>query len=294
MLNEIYYFCEQMNFLLKEIPAYLKERTNVLQQILFTAIFALVFINIYSPFNAASWFDAGEVEFFFYSSLFILAGMLFIVFSRLIFVAIGKKRRINFIVYILWITQEILLLALVYTLMDIYLLGNSDHITTQYINLLFATLFVLAIPYSLSWLWYSWNDQKRQLQELSQATSQEYSSKKLINFYDETNKMRFSVNSADVLYIESTDNYVTIFFEDKERIKKFMLRNTMKRLEKELEKTQIRRCHRSFMVNFENVKMVRLSGTSLYIYIDTFEELKIPVSRTFAEKVHEFINTLSI
>ncbi len=106
--------------------------------------------------------------------------------------------------------------------------------------------------------------------------------------------MRFSVNSTDVLYIESTDNYVTIFFEDQERIKKFMLRNTMKRLEKELEKTQIRRCHRSFMVNFENVKMVRLKGTSLYIYVDTFEELKIPVSRTFAEKVHEFINTLSI
>ncbi len=283
-----------MNFLLKEIPAYLKDRTNVLQQILFTAIFALVFINIYSPFNAASWFDAGEVEFFFYSSLYILAGMLFIVFSRLIFVAIGKKRRINFIIYILWITQEILLLALVYTLMDIYLLENSDHISSQYIKLLFATLFVLAIPYSLSWLWYLWKDQKRQLQVLSQATSHEYSSKKLINFYDETNKMRFSVNSADVLYIESTDNYVTIFFEYQDRIKKYMLRNTMKRLEKELEKTLIRRCHRSYMVNFENVKMVRLTGTSLFIYIDTFEELKIPVSRTYAEKVHEFINTLSI
>ncbi len=283
-----------MHFLLREIPPYLKEKLIVLQQILFTAVFALVFINIYSPFNAESWFDAGEIEFFFYSSLFILAGMLFIVFSRLVFVAIGKKRRINYLVYILWVTQEILLLALVYTLMNIYLLGNEEHIWSNYIRLLFATLFVLAIPYSLSWLWYSWKDQKKRLEELSHATSQEYSAKKLINFYDESNKRRFSVNSADVLYLESTDNYVTIFYEDQERIKKFMLRNTMKRLEKELEKTQIRRCHRSFMVNFENVKMVRLTGTSLYIYIETFEELKIPVSRTFAEKVHEFINTLSM
>lgn len=282
-----------MHFLLREIPAYLKEKINVLQQVVFSAIFALVFINIYSPFNAESWFDAGEVEFFFYSSLYILAGMLFILVSRLLFVAIAKKRRINLILYILWITQEILLLALVYTLMDIFMLGNSDHITTLYIKLVFATLFVLAIPYSLSWLWYSWNDQKRQLAELSQVTSKEYSAKKLISFYDETNKRRFSVNSADVLYLESTDNYVTIFYEDKERIRKYMLRNTMKRLEKELEKTQIRRCHRSYMVNFENIKMVRLSGTSLFIYIDTLEELKIPVSRTFAEKVHEFINVLS-
>jgi DNA-binding LytR/AlgR family response regulator len=283
-----------MHFLLREIPTYLKEKINVLQQVVFSAIFALVFINIYSPFNAESWFDAGEVEFFFYSSLYILAGMLFILISRLVFVAIAKKRRINFIVYVLWTTQEILLLAVVYTLMDIYLLDNSGHIVATYIKLLFATLFVLAIPYSISWLWYSWNDQKRQLSELSQATSQEYSTKKLINFYDESNKRRFSVNSADVLYLESTDNYVTIFYEDKDKIRKFMLRNTMKKLEKELEKTQIRRCHRSFMVNFENVKMVRLSGTSLYIYLETFEDLKIPVSRTFAEKVHEFINTLSL
>lgn len=283
-----------MPFLFREIPPYLKDKLIVLQQIAFSALFALVFINIYSPFNAESWFDAGEVEFFFYSSLYILAGMLFIVISRLVFVAIGNRRRINFLVYILWITQEILLLALVYTLMDIYKLGNDEHIWSLYIRLIFATLFVLAIPYSLSWLWYSWKDQKRQIQQLSMATSQEYNTKKLINFYDETNKRRFSVNSADVLYLESTDNYVTIFYEDQDRVKKFMLRNTMKRLEKELEKTQIRRCHRSFMVNFENVKMVRLTGTSLYIFIETFEELKIPVSRTFAEKVHEFINTLSL
>ena len=208
--------------------------------------------------------------------------------------AIGRKRRINFLIYILWVSQEILLLALVYTLMNTYLLGSEEHLWAVYIRLLFATLFVLAIPYSLSWLWYSLKDQKKKLADLSTATSQAYSAKKLINFYDETDKRRFSVNSADVLYLESTDNYVTIFYEDQGRIKKFMLRNTMKRLEKELEKTQIRRCHRSFMVNFENVKMVRLTGTSLYIYIETFEELKIPVSRTFAEKVHEFINTLSI
>ncbi len=286
-----------MHFLFREIPSYLKEKTIALQQTVFSAVFALVFINIYSPFNAESWFDAGEagaVEFFFYSSLFILAGMLFILISRLVFVAFGKKKRINFLVYILWTTQEILLLALVYTLMDIYLLGNSEQIAGQYIKLLFATLFVLAIPYSISWLWYSWNDQKRQLAELSQATLKEYTAKKMINFYDETNKRRLSVNSADVLYLESTDNYVTIFYQDKDRIKKFMLRNTMKRLEKELEKTQICRCHRSFMVNFENVKMVRMTGTNLYIYMDTLEELKIPVSRTFAEKVHEFINTISV
>ncbi len=47
-----------------------------------------------------------------------------------------------------------------------------------------------------------------------------------------------------------------------------MLRNTMKRLEKELEGTLIQRCHRSYMVNFENIKQVKLISTNLYIYLD--------------------------
>ncbi len=283
-----------MHFLLRKIPDYLVDKLNVLRQISFTAIFALIFINIYAPFNAESWFVEGKAELFLYSSLYILAGMLVIVVSRLLFVRIARKKRINFLIYAFWIFSEILLLALAYAVMDVFILHNDIVPFEHYIKLLFATLFVLAIPYTISWLYYSWQDQLRKLQELSSATSNVYMTKNMINFYDETDKLRFSLNSADVLFIESTDNYVTVFVQDTDRIKKIMLRNTMKKLEKELEKTLIRRCHRSFMVNFENVKMVRLSGTNLYIYLSDREEHKIPVSRTYTEKVHEMINMLSL
>ncbi len=283
-----------MNFLLRNIPDYLVDKLNVLRQISFTALFALVFINIYYPFNAENWFHAKQGELFLYSSLYILAGMLVIVFSRMIFIGIGKSHKINYLLYIVWNLAEILLLAFTYTLMDVYMLGNEENPFELYFNLLVVTIFVLAIPYSLSWLYYSWQDQKRKLLELSTETSSEYSLRNMINFYDETDKLRFSLNADDVLYIESTDNYVTVYVQDKDRIKKIMLRNTMKRLEIELEKTLFRRCHRSFIVNFQNVKMVRLSGTSLYIYIDASEEIRIPVSRTYVEKVHETINQLSL
>lgn len=283
-----------MHFLLRKIPDYLVDKLNVLRQISFTAIFALIFINIYSPFNADSWFDAGKAELFLYSSLYILSGMLVVVFSRLLFIRIASKSRINFLIYAFWIFFEILLLALAYALMDLFILQNEVNPFEHYIKLLFATMFVLAIPYSISWLYFSWQDQLRKLQELSHATSSVYYKQKMINFYDETDKLRFSLNSMDVLFIESTDNYVTVMVQDKDRIKKIMLRNTMKRLEKELEKTMIRRCHRSYMVNFEKVKMVRLSGTNLYIYLDTKDETRIPVSRTYTEKVHEMINELSM
>ncbi len=283
-----------MHFLLRKIPPYLFDKKNVLQQISFTAIFALIFINIYAPFNAETWFNAGKAELFLFSSLYILAGMLVIVVSRLIFIRLAQQTKINFLGYIWWIFVELLLMAAAYTVMDILILNNEIHPVEQFFKLLMVTLFVLAIPYSLSWLYFSWQDQKRKLEEVASLTSDEYSSRNMINFYDESGKLRFSLHASDVLFIESTDNYVTLYVQDKDRVKKVMLRNTMKRLEKELEKTMIRRCHRSYMVNFENVKMVRLSGTNLFIYLDNPDENKIPVSRTYTEKVHEMINRLSV
>lgn len=284
-----------MIYLQGEIPSYLKEKVNVIRQVFFVSIFALLFINLYSPFNAASWFEVGRIEFFFFSSLFILSGMLIIVLSKLIFIQVANSTfRMAYWFYALWNILEIILLAIAYTAMDIIIIGNETEIFPRFIEMIFVTLLVLALPYSLSWLWLSLKDKRFKLEELMKNTSLEFKERKMISFRDDTEKLRFSVTSKDILYIESTDNYVTVITREKGKIKKNMLRKTMKRLEKELEGTYIQRCHRSYMVNLENIKLVKLISTNLYIYLDFQEEIRIPVSNTYAERVHELINLMSI
>lgn len=68
----------------KPIAPYLIEKKNIVNLILFTALFALVFINIYSPFGADRWFSLTRFQFFTYSSLVILTGVLVVVISRII------------------------------------------------------------------------------------------------------------------------------------------------------------------------------------------------------------------
>lgn len=283
-----------MKSLLKEIPDYLKDRSTIITQVMFVSVFALVFINLYSPFNASSWFEVGRIEFFFYSSAFILSGMLIIVLSKLIFILVCRRIRMTYLLFGLWNMAEIVLLAGAYLAGDLCLLKSGAEPLERFTGLLFITLLVLAIPYSISWLWLSLKDKRETLEKLRKDTSEEFREKRMITFRDETEKLRFSIRSADILYIESTDNYVTIHVQEKQRIRKVMLRNTMKRLEKELEGTLIQRCHRSYMVNFDNIKQVRLLGTSLFIYMDVPQEIRIPVSRTYAEHVHEFLNRVSL
>ena len=280
--------------ILKEIPEYLKDKSTITSQVMFVSIFALVFINIYSPFNASSWFEVGRIEFFFYSSAFILFGMLIIVISKLIFFLLTRKSKFTYLIYGVWHIMELLLLAVVYLVVDLVLLKSGADLVERFIGLLFITLLVLAIPYSLSWLWLSLKDKREKLENLTEDTSQEFRERKMITFRDETEKLRFSIKSRDILFVESTDNYVTVHTAEKGKVKKIMLRNTMKRLEKELEGTLIQRCHRSYMVNFENIKLVKLISTNLYIYLDFPDEIRIPVSRTYAEHVHEFLNRVSL
>ena len=68
----------------KKIPDYLTEKGNIIITIFLTAIFALIFINIYSPFNVNYWYEITDTQLFFYSSLIILTGVLVVVISRII------------------------------------------------------------------------------------------------------------------------------------------------------------------------------------------------------------------
>jgi len=278
----------------KEIPEYLKNRSTLITQVMFVSIFALVFINIYSPFNASEWLDGGRVEFFFYSSALILIGMLVIVVSKWIFAVVAERIRVTYLVFGLWHLTEIILLSAAYLAVDVLILKTGAELFGLFRKMLMSSLLVLAIPYSLSWLYLSMKDKRDKIEELMRNTSQEFKENKMITFRDETEKMRFSIKSSDILYIESTDNYVTVFTSEEGKLKKVMLRNTMKRLEKELEGTLIQRCHRSYMVNFENIKQVKLLSTQLYIYIDSSEDIRIPVSKSYAEHVHEFLNRVSL
>jgi hypothetical protein len=284
----------KLKLLFREIPDYLKDKSTIITQVMFVSVFALVFINLYSPFNASSWFEVGRIEFFFYSSAFILTGMLVIVFSKLVFVVLVRRIRFTYLHFAAWNLMEIVLLASAYLVVDLVLLKSNADLVDRFISLLFITLLVLAIPYSISWMWLSLKDNRTKLENFTEDTSLEFREKQMITFRDETEKLRFSIKSRDILFVESTDNYVTVHTVEKGKIKKIMLRNTMKRLEKELEGTLIQRCHRSYMVNFENIKLVKLISTNLYIYIDFPEEIRIPVSRTYAEHVHEFLNRVSL
>jgi hypothetical protein len=269
----------------ESIPAYLISRKNTFRLILFTAAFAFVFIYIYSPFGFGNWRSLTQWQPLAYWGMAILTGILVVTVSRLLMYVVYRSGSLTYWKYAFWIAIEIGFMALFYTLFLKIVLKDESFILNLFKTSLQNTALIILIPYSILWLYFSWQDKKEQILMLSQGLTKKDLSQNLIPFKDEKDILRISLKMENLLYLEASDNYVNIYYVNKEKVTRFLLRNSLKKLESAFTESEIVRCHRSYMVNFKKVKVLRKEKDGLCLEMDTSDSIEIPVSKTYVESV---------
>jgi len=269
----------------KKIPKYLISRRNIITLVIFTAIFALVFINVYAPFGVNTWFSVTKIELFLYSSLVILTGMLVVVVSRVIMYLFCRISLINYWQYAVWVLIEILSMAFVYSIFVKFILVDSRDFIDIWSVSIKNTSLVLIIPYVLLWMYFSWRDKNERLGQINENDIPHTNTKVMIPFYDEKGTMRISIKQDDLVYLSAADNYVTLHYIDGSKVSKMLIRNSMKFFANEFKDLNIIRCHRSYMVNFNKVKMIRKERDGLHIDLDSDPGISLPVSKKYSDEV---------
>ena len=108
-------------------------------------------------------------------------------------------------------------------------------------------------------------------------------------FKDDKGTVCFSVQMASLFYIESDTNYITIFYTNQEKIEKYLMRSSLKMVLEENANDNLVRCHRSYIVNFEKVKMYKKDKDGGIIELLNDSLPAIPVSKSYIENVlHKF------
>ncbi len=270
----------------QKIPEYLNEKGNLIRLILYTALFALVFINIYQPFGSRNWFPVSEIIFFVFSSLVILTGVLVVVISRIIMYHYTRKHLLLLWQYIIWVVAEIVAMALFYSLFGSIILEDVRPLREIMRQSVINTSLVLLLPYATIWLYLSWKDKNKKLENLIQDDFKpEKYSDQMFNFYDEKKELKLSVKSEQVLWIDSADNYVKIHFYNKGKVSSFLIRNTLLSIENDFANTSLIRCNRSTIVNFDKVKVLRKEQDGIFLSLDLDFVQDIPVTKKYSEKV---------
>ncbi len=254
--------------------------------ILVIFVFSTIFLNVFEPFNIGRWYsDSGIIKFLRLSSYGFVGALVFL-FTQFPLRKIFKQHQFKIKTYLLWLFIEISLISLVY----IFLYGNPiGNFVNDFFYSIKYTLLGICLPYIFTVLVIYYKNHRNEIQLLHEKIANQSDNKRLLSFKDENGKIKFSVLIQDLLLLESTDNYVSVYFILDNKVQRKLLRNTLKNIEESLKDSSIIRCHRSYMVNTLNVEFVQKDGKKLNLKVKMLEK-NIPVSQKYSSLFLDFLS----
>jgi len=107
----------------------------------------------------------------------------------------------------------------------------------------------------------------------------------VLTITSENGKEVLELTGDDLLFIESSDNYVEVYFQSKKELQRKLLRNSLKALALHLKNyPHLFRCHKSYLVNLKKVTHVSGNAQGYKLHLSDVETL-IPVSRQNNEEI---------
>ena len=151
---------------------------------------------------------------------------------------------------------------------------------------------ILLIPYIISILIFLLDEKRQEIDALQAMIPSKDQEKTMtgetINFFDRGGRLVFATKKSNVLYIEASDNYTNIHYINEDHEDCFILHNSMKNVEGTYSNLGMLRCHRGYLVNLENIKLIRKEKDGMVIELAQSNKT-IPVSKTYVNKVaHSF------
>ena len=270
----------------------LLEVGNIVTSLTFSILYALVFLVIYSPYSETSWFGVAKSESFLLTTTFVVASILLLIISRiLMFFAAKKNLKMTYMKYALWLLGEIILIGVFHSVLSMVYIKITDY-TVSFIvtKSILITLLALGVPYMVSAMWLTIKDMRNTLlvtDTKNIATDGEAIAQNIdiINIADNKGILKLSVKLDNLYYIKAEDNYTIVYYSKNGQLNRYMIRCKIQTIEDTFRDTPLMRCHRTYIVNAEKIKVLRHESDGFYIDFD-FEGIEqIPVSKTYSDAV---------
>ena len=93
-----------------------------------------------------------------------------------------------------------------------------------------------------------------------------------------------------LLFIRSANNYIEVFWKEKNAIKNQLIRTSMLKAEELMKNFEfVLKCHRSYIINVNHVEQIEGNSRGYKLFYNKIN-FSIPVSKTYKEKFKELFN----
>lgn len=270
----------------------LLEPGNIVISLIISILYALVFLVIYSPYSETAWFGLAKSESFLLTTTFVVASVLFLLISRVLMYFTTKSLvKMTYLKYSLWLLGEIVLIGVFHAILSMVYVKITEY-SVPYIvtKSIMITLLALGFPYVVSAMWITIKDMRNTLLVTDTsdiATDGEAIAQNMdiINIADNKGVLKLSVKLDNLYYIKAEDNYTIVNYTKNGMLNRYMIRCKIQTIEDNFSNTPLMRCHRTYIVNTQKIKVLRHESDGFYMDFDFDGIDPIPVSKTYNEAV---------
>ena len=226
-------------------------------------------------------------------SICFVSGYGTLILSRVVLFLAYRKRDLKPVVWVIWLILEMIVCVTVMALVMWAVSGAGSVMLAGLVgDLVLGFVGLQIVPYVVTFLIYRLYETRQEVMRLQQMVDKldgtpQQNVDSTVNFYAKGGRLAFSSKLSSLLYIEAADNYVNIHYLNNGKEETFILHNSLKEIEKRFSGGSLIRCHRGYMVNVENVKLMRKESMGLVLELNHSSKV-IPVSKSFAEPVTQY------
>lgn len=197
---------------------------------------------------------------------------------------------------------------ILYTTLILFLIGTANllySVWLRFLNLnlegfLFyqgVTLAVGFFPVTIGTLINYSKYLKRSVKAAKQLNSQLKSTENaedLLNIPSRNKSEKLEIAVKELLMIKSVENYVEVYRLQNDSYQKEVIRNTLSRIEEHLNPyPTLKRCHRSYLVNLDQISSFSGNAQGLSLHLKTTDNLIVPVSRSYVKEMKSALSEAS-
>ena len=261
------------------IPQIFRRFLPQLLHIIVLPVFFFAFMLIYRPLDVVGLFGSE----WFGVHITIVACIIFlcVVLSRILYYFLPLL--LNYTLYIFWCLAEVIFISF-FSGLYIYLVLHRPMPYFDVLTHMFQLLFLsLVIPYTI--LAFS-----LRLYEYSKKTLESTSAEEQrMRFYDEKHNLKIVLLSSSILYIEADMNYVKIHYVENDKVRSYVLRNSMKAIDELCQDHGLLRCQRSFYINPKHIKVLRKEREGVIFAELDADSRQIPVTKRYYDRLAEML-----
>ncbi len=274
-MNSPYSISSLMALLRKPFPT-TEDRSSSIKVLLGVSIFVTLFLYLLKPFDLDKAGGETLKIAFTFGCITFLSGLVYDLILRYVFRLKQEGEKYNLARWIITIVGLLLFISFFNFLYLFFIFGLPK---SAFFNMIGATFIVGIFPTVFIGAISMLKSEKKNIEianklntKVSSQTSNTTSSKTI-----------FDIPTKDILYIESLQNYISIYYTKSTDLQKKTERATLKSCVAQIENTDLIKCHRSYIVNRSKIENVSGNAQGLKLKLVEVAFL-VPVSRSYISK----------